>query len=101
MFSQDTLTRHGIERTVPVESLIKCRMQDNLEFLQWTKRYWDQYFPGHDYDALARRKASGAPTSSTHAPASSSRTSGGPATRKPANTTTPRVAPRVGSAAGG
>jgi RP/EB family microtubule-associated protein len=76
-------------------------MQDNLEFLQWTKRHWDQYFPGHDYDALARRKASGAATTSTHAPASSSRTSGGAAARKPANTTAPRVAPRVGSATGG
>jgi RP/EB family microtubule-associated protein len=76
-------------------------MQDNLEFLQWTKRHWDQYFPGHDYDALARRKASGAPTTSAHAPASSSRTSGGAAARKPANTTASRVAPRVGSASGG
>jgi len=36
-------------------------MQDNLEFLQWSKRYWDQYFPGGDYDALARRRGSGAP----------------------------------------
>jgi microtubule-associated protein, RP/EB family len=76
-------------------------MQDNLEFLQWTKRYWDQYFPGHDYDALARRKASGAPTTSAQAPASSSRTSGGATARKPANTTASRVAPRVGSATGG
>jgi RP/EB family microtubule-associated protein len=46
---------------VNVEQLIKCKMQDNLEFLQWTKRYWDQYFPGGDYDAVARRRASGAP----------------------------------------
>lgn len=36
-------------------------MQDNLEFLQWSKRYWDQYFPGGDYDAVARRRGSGAP----------------------------------------
>ena len=50
-------------------------MQDNLEFLQWTKRYWDQYFPGGDYDALARRKASGAPTSAA-APPTAARTSG-------------------------
>jgi RP/EB family microtubule-associated protein len=34
-------------------------MQDNLEFLQWSKRYWDQYFPGGDYDAVARRKGAG------------------------------------------
>lgn len=39
-------------------------MQDNLEFLQWSKRYWDQYYPGGDYDALARRKGSGPPAAS-------------------------------------
>lgn len=51
-------------------------MQDNLEFLQWSKRYWDQYYPGGDYDALARRKgAGGAPVAAAPAPVSS-RTSG-------------------------
>jgi microtubule-associated protein, RP/EB family len=40
-------------------------MQDNLEFLQWTKRFWDQYFPGGEYDAVARRKGSGAPPAAT------------------------------------
>lgn len=56
----NTFRKHSIERTIPVEQLIKCKMQDNLEFLQWTKRYWDQYFPGGDYDPLARRKGAGA-----------------------------------------
>ena len=51
-------------------------MQDNLEFLQWSKRYWDQYYPGGEYDALARRKgAGGAPAATAPAPVSS-RTSG-------------------------
>jgi RP/EB family microtubule-associated protein len=49
-------------------------MQDNLEFLQWSKRYWDQYFPGGDYDAVARRRASGGPLP---AAASAPRTSTG------------------------
>lgn len=31
-------------------------MQDNLEFLQWTKKFWDLNFPDHDYDAVSRRK---------------------------------------------
>ena len=51
-------------------------MQDNLEFLQWSKRYWDQYYPGGEYDALARRKgAGGAPAAAAPTPVSS-RTSG-------------------------
>lgn len=75
-------------------------MQDNLEFLQWTKRHWDQYFPGHEYDALVRRKASGAAGASSSATTPSSRTSVGSGARKPASATTPRVAPRTGSAGG-
>ncbi|KAI9844316.1 MAG: hypothetical protein M1838_002221 [Thelocarpon superellum] len=71
---QNCFTKHQIDRIVAVEQLIKCKMQDNLEFLQWTKRYWDQYYPGGDYDAVARRKASGAPPA---APAASQRSSGG------------------------
>lgn len=71
-------------------------MQDNLEFLQWSKRYWDQYFPGGDYDAVARRRGSGAPAPSS-APAP--RTSAGAARRGTTPTTGPRVA-KVGGAGG-
>ncbi|GKZ31353.1 hypothetical protein AbraIFM66950_011873 [Aspergillus brasiliensis] len=58
---QNIFAKHQVDKPIPVESLTKCRMQDNLEFLQWTKKYWDQHYPGGDYDAVARRKASGAP----------------------------------------
>ena len=69
----DTFAKHQIERNVPVESLVKCKMQDNLEFLQWTKRFWDQYFSGSDYDALSRRKGSSTPSAG---PPPAARTSG-------------------------
>lgn len=74
-------------------------MQDNLEFLQWSKRYWDQYFPGGDYDAVARRRGSGAPTPAA-APARVS-ASGGTARRGGTTPTTggPRVAKSVGGGA--
>jgi len=86
---QNCFTRHQIDRPVNVEQLIKCKMQDNLEFLQWSKRYWDQYFPGGDYDAVARRRGSGAPPPAS-APAP--RTSAGAARRGTTPTTGPRVA---------
>ena len=72
-------------------------MQDNLEFLQWSKRYWDQYYPGGDYDALARRKGAGAATGGPPAAASvSSRTSGaGAGTAR--RGTTPTAAPAARS----
>jgi RP/EB family microtubule-associated protein len=64
----DIFTKHHIDRLIPIESLVKCKMQDNLEFLQFTKRYWDQYFPGHEYDPVSRRKGQ-AGLASTSAPA--------------------------------
>ncbi|KAK6335315.1 hypothetical protein TWF718_010746 [Orbilia javanica] len=67
----NAFTSHGIDRPVPVQSLVKCKMQDNLEFLQWMKRYWDANFPGGEYDAVARRKGQGVTTSAA-APASRS-----------------------------
>ena len=73
---QDSFTKHQIDRPVPVESLVKCKMQDNLEFLQWSKRYWDQYYPGGEYDALARRKGAGSAPASAAPSSVSSRTSG-------------------------
>ncbi|KAF1985263.1 hypothetical protein K402DRAFT_394959 [Aulographum hederae CBS 113979] len=92
---QSAFTKHGIERTVPVEALTKCKMQDNLEFLQWSKRYWDQYYPGGDYDALARRKASGAPAASA-AP----RVAAGGARRAAPAAATPRTRTPGGSGGG-
>ena len=31
---------------------------DNLEFLQWMKKFWDSNYSGNSYDAIGRRKSS-------------------------------------------
>ena len=67
-------------------------MQDNLEFLQWTKRFWDQYYPGGEYDAVGRRKGAALPPST--APAT--RSSSSAASRRPAGGSTPTTGPRLG-----
>ncbi|KAJ5105849.1 hypothetical protein NUU61_003196 [Penicillium alfredii] len=95
---QNLFARHQVDKPIPVQSLTKCRMQDNLEFLQWTKRYWDQHYPGGDYDAVGRRKASGAPAGAPTARAPSA----GSSRRGVTPTTAAPRAPRVsGAAAGG
>ncbi len=88
----DTFTKHQLDRSIPVESLVKCKMQDNLEFLQWTKKFWDQYYPGGDYDAVGRRK--GAPVSGGGGGAAPRAPSG--AARRPGGTT-PTTGPRAGA----
>lgn len=98
----DVLAKHGVNKPVPVQSLTKCRMQDNLEFLQWVKRYWDQHYPGGEYDAVARRKASGAPGGSAPSGGfSGPRTSSAGGTRRGVTPTSAATRPRVGAAAGG
>ncbi|TGZ79116.1 microtubule-associated protein RP/EB family member 1 [Ascodesmis nigricans] len=69
------LAEKGIEKNLPVERLVKCKMQDNLEYLQWAKRFWDQNYPGGDYDAPARRKGQAIGGGPSAAPKPSSRAS--------------------------
>ena len=47
-----------IKKVIEVEKLTKARYQDNLEFCQWLKKYYDtQCNTGEPYDAVARRGA--------------------------------------------
>lgn len=61
---QAAFNRHKISKQIDVERLIKCRLQDNLELLQWFKRYWNEHKDLNvEYDASsARRKLSGTRT---------------------------------------
>jgi hypothetical protein len=95
----DTFAKHQVDKPIRVESLVKCKMQDNLEFLQFVKQYWDQHFPGHEYDPVSRRKGQGGlPATGGAAP----RAAPPPAARRApvaSNTAAPRT--RTPLAAGG
>ena len=45
---------------IDVQKLIKHRPLDNMEFMQWFKKYFDDHTGGEvlDYDAAARRATS-------------------------------------------
>lgn len=75
-------------------------MQDNLEFLQWSKRFWDQYFPGNEYDAVARRKGAGASSIGSSAAAPGRTSVGASTTRKTGATPVSRAAPRAAGGVG-
>ena len=40
---------------MPVDRLIKGRFQDNFEFLQWFKKFFDANYQGGDYDPVSAR----------------------------------------------
>jgi RP/EB family microtubule-associated protein len=97
----DTFARHNIDKTVSIESLVKCKMQDNLEFLQFTKRYWDQCYPGGEYDAVARRKGNGAMPSGAPARMAMGGGAGGGAARRGPGAGSNTMAPRTRTPQGG
>jgi RP/EB family microtubule-associated protein len=52
---QGALKKVNIEKVVPVEKLVKGKFQDNFEFIQWFKKFFDANYDGKEYDALAAR----------------------------------------------
>lgn len=53
---QNAFDKNGIKRHIEVGKLCKARYQDNLEFCQWMKAYFEKNHNGEPYDALGRRK---------------------------------------------
>ncbi|XP_012937996.1 microtubule-associated protein RP/EB family member 1 isoform X2 [Aplysia californica] len=103
----------GIDKIVPVERLVKGKFQDNFEFVQWFKRFFDANYGGQDYDPVMARGGEqlgsakpGALNKAPTAKPSISRTSQPPApkavkqpNRSPA--TVMRRSPGMGNSAGG
>ena len=53
---QDAFKKAGVSKVVPVQQLIRGKYQDNLEFMQWFKRFFEINCSGEvNYDAVARR----------------------------------------------
>ncbi|CAO1613989.1 unnamed protein product [Parajaminaea phylloscopi] len=104
---QSVFKVNHITKPVPVERLVRCKMQDNLEFLQWIKKFWDTNYPGTPYDPEARRAGAAAapPPLIGATTVGAARTAGGPAAgsraaptaaaRRPAGTAAAGTAARV------
>ncbi|KAJ9092179.1 hypothetical protein QFC20_007452 [Naganishia adeliensis] len=51
---QAAFKKHRIDKPIPVDRLTKCKMQDNLEFTQWLKKFWEAHWHGEEYDPVGR-----------------------------------------------
>merc|ERR1719336_2398361 len=56
---QAAFKRMTVDKIVPVDKLIKGRFQDNFEFLQWFKKFFDANYDGAPYDAVGARAGQG------------------------------------------
>ena len=85
------------DATPPLPDLLAIT-RDNLEFLQWIKRFWESNYGGHGYDAVARRKGAALEPPATVAPVPTSRSTPGAAGGSRAGGRTPLGGFRSGSA---
>merc|ERR550532_681536 len=52
---QNNFKKVGVDKIIPVEKLVKGRFQDNFEFVQWFKKFFDANFDGREYDPVGSR----------------------------------------------
>mmetsp|Transcript_17367 Transcript_17367/g.32961 ORF Transcript_17367/g.32961 Transcript_17367/m.32961 type:complete len:266 (-) Transcript_17367:161-958(-) len=90
---QGVFDKMNVDKRVPVQRLIKAKYQDNLEFFQWMKNFFDVRYSGDEYDAVGRRNAAlrkqgkKVPKSSKASSRAEGKT-GSSASRKPAKSST-------------
>ncbi|KAM8839439.1 microtubule-associated protein RP/EB family member 2 [Synchiropus picturatus] len=53
---QASFKRVNVDKIIPVEKLVKGRFQDNLDFIQWFKKFFDANYDGKEYDPVAARQ---------------------------------------------
>ncbi|CAB3381420.1 Hypothetical predicted protein [Cloeon dipterum] len=60
---QGSFKKMSVDKIIPIDRLIKGRFQDNFEFLQWFKKFFDANYAGNHYDPVAAREDFGATSS--------------------------------------
>ncbi|XP_022055536.2 microtubule-associated protein RP/EB family member 3-like isoform X2 [Acanthochromis polyacanthus] len=53
---QAAFKRMNVDKIIPVERLVKGKFQDNFEFLQWFKKFFDANHERKEYDPLLSRQ---------------------------------------------
>merc|ERR1711953_1413559 len=52
---QASFKKMNVDQAVDVDKLSKQKFQDNFEFLQWFKKFFDANYSGYEYNALEAR----------------------------------------------
>ncbi|XP_043283789.1 microtubule-associated protein RP/EB family member 1 isoform X3 [Venturia canescens] len=66
---QGGFKKMNVDKIVPIDRLVKGRFQDNFEFLQWFKKFFDANYSGSEpYDALAMRNGEAMGSGGNNAP---------------------------------
>lgn len=78
---QSVFDKESIPKYIDVPKLLNAKFQDNLEFLQWLKQFFDKNYSGQEYNALERREWARAQYKKGHKFAGAARSSAAPAAK--------------------
>ncbi|XP_062954072.1 microtubule-associated protein RP/EB family member 1-like [Cynocephalus volans] len=53
---QAAFNKMGVDKIIPVDKLVKGKFQDNFEFVQWFKKFFNANHDGKDYEPVAARQ---------------------------------------------
>lgn len=81
-----------------IDKLVKGRFQDNFEFLQWFKKFFDANYRGTEYDALGARGGEQMGNGGANAPKGHSLMAKKPVTVAVAQPTSPAKSKPIGRA---
>merc|ERR1719186_257473 len=87
---QASFKKMNVDQVIEVDKLTKQKFQDNFEFLQWFKKFFDANYSGGEYDAFEARGGAQMGQGGARAPVGSRSTGGAarPLAQKPQNGST-------------
>ncbi|KAM6982149.1 microtubule-associated protein RP/EB family member 1-like isoform 1-T1 [Tautogolabrus adspersus] len=53
---QLSFKKMAVDKIIPVDKLVKGKFQDNFEFVQWFKKFFDANYDGKEYDPVEARQ---------------------------------------------
>lgn len=53
---QASFIKLGVDKKIPIDQMIRGHCLDNLQFLQWFKKFFDVNYDGREYDPVAARE---------------------------------------------
>ncbi|XP_046726810.1 microtubule-associated protein RP/EB family member 1a isoform X2 [Silurus meridionalis] len=65
---QGSFKKLGVNKIISVDKLVKGKFQDNFEFVQWFKKFFDANYDGKEYDPEAARQGQDVAASQCPAP---------------------------------
>jgi len=96
---QRSFKLNKITKNIDVPNLTRAKFQDNLEFLQWMKHFYDCVYDNRDYDPAARRAKSKSSSACRNKPSDKKATTKRTTTRTTGTTGVKRTTTKTGGAA--